>query len=96
MKFTENEALSLMWDMAMPGPGMRMFYAYAGDWQFVIAYDQLHGHWGASYQPKHPQGKVSSIPCEPGPDGTSCKFYDSQTLAEIACVRKYRELHKAN
>lgn len=97
MRFRENTDAAEMFKEALgQGPGMRFWYAYAGDWQFVIAYDQLHGHWGASYQPRHPAGRTSSTPCDNPPSGQRVKFYESQNEAEKACVRKYRQLREDN
>jgi hypothetical protein len=97
MRFERHYAGEKVWDAMMPGhPGFTMYCAFAGDWQFVISLDQLHGTWSASYQPRHPKGRVSSIQCEDPPPGERLKHYDSQTLAEIACVKKYRQLRQAN
>jgi ABC-type glutathione transport system ATPase component len=54
MRFERHYAGEKVWDAMMPGhPGFTMYCAFAGDWQFVISLDQLHGTWSASYQPRH-------------------------------------------
>jgi hypothetical protein len=76
---------------------MRMYACAAGDWNFVVSYDTLHGTWAATYQPRHPSGKsVSSTPCENPRPGEKHRQYDTQAEAEKACERKYKQLRANN
>lgn len=103
MRFRENTNAQQMFSDVLAengskAPGMRIYTAHAGDWQFVISYDLLHNVWGASYQPKHPAGKrVSATPCEnPRPGEGKFRQYETQREAEQACERKYRQLREDN
>lgn len=100
MRFRRHKEGEQLFKHMFPGqPAMTMYYCNAGDWQFVISYDTLHSVWGASYQPIHPKNnRVSSTPCENAPQGSKHKYkaYDTQTEAEKACERKYRQLRQDN
>lgn len=77
---------------------MEFWYAKAGDWQFIITYDAMHDHWGASWQTLFmaPGKRYTTHQCDTPPPGEKIKFYKSQHEAEQACFRKYRELRANN
>lgn len=95
MKFEPHRDGERMFAAMLPShPGFRCYKAQAGNFNFVIAYDQLHGIWSATYslrvgEPRSPQQ------CEPPPEGEKFKHYDSQHAAEAACRRKYKQLRGA-
>lgn len=96
MRFRENEEAQKMFTDVVGGPGMRVWTCNAGDWQFVISYDKLHNIYGASYQPRHPKGRVSAISVEEPRPGEKFRHYATQREAEKACERKYRQLREDN
>lgn len=96
MRFREHTAAQDLFTDTVGGPPMRVYACYAGDWQFVISYDTLHNVYGASYQPKHPKGRVSAISVEEPRPGEKFRHYETLREAEKACERKYRQLRENN
>jgi hypothetical protein len=71
---------------------MRAYVAKAGEYQFVIAYDETHLRWTASYKINSRQKTASSLGDEvlPGWEGTPT--FATQTEAENACRAAWKLL----
>lgn len=102
LMFERDEVATMMVNATLgtmePGRRMIVYKAFAGAWQFMITYDEMHDQWTSTYRKRNDlvkKGeKVSAIPCE-RPNALSNKkyvYYKTRAEAEGVCARKFIEL----
>ena len=93
--FLVNAALGTMDE----GSRMMIYSAQAGEWQFMLNYDEMHDQWTSTYRTANrylKEGvKYTTLQCEP-PLAISNKkhrYYKTREEAEAAAQRKLNELN---